>query len=37
VVKSLNAYQEKIHGKDSSRLLYFDEQGNLREQKKLVI
>jgi putative nucleotidyltransferase with HDIG domain len=35
VVGSLNEFQEKTVGKDKGRILYLDEEGNLRERKKM--
>jgi putative nucleotidyltransferase with HDIG domain len=37
VVKSLNLYQDKIHGKDKGRILSFDSEGKLTENKRLLI
>lgn len=37
VVKSLNLYQAKVHGKDQGRILFFDDEGQLKERKKVAI
>ncbi len=37
VVKSLNLYQAKMHGKDKGRILSFDDDGKLNETRKLAI